>query len=96
MNVAPTAGPPSPLYDAVPVPAVRLMVPLVTSRTQLRPLSPMNTRLPLAASPVGWRSDTDVGLPENEHAVFAPPPAKRLMAPADVTLRMQLLALSAM
>src|SRR5689334_4895088 len=96
LTVATRSYPPSPEYDAVPVPRMVETLPPATLRTQFAVVSAMNT-FPdeSTARPPGWFSDTAVADPLRLHAVDAPPPATDATV-VPLTSRTQLALVSAM
>ena len=75
------AGPPSPLYEAIPLPAMVLMMPLAeTKRTRLFDESAMKKPPPGAtATPEGAKMDASVAGPPSPLKASLPSPAMVVM-----------------
>src|SRR6266705_3023330 len=97
-NDAEVAGPPSPLNPSLPLPAIVVIVPAVsTLRIRRFPASAMYT-LPAGstATPLGSYNEAEVAGPPSPSNPCLPLPAMVLMIPAVLTLRIRLLPSSAM
>src|SRR5881296_1293217 len=98
LNSAEVAGPPSPLNPSLPLPAIVVMIPAVsTLRIRRFPASAMYT-LPAGstATPLGSYNEAEVAGPPSPLNPCLPLPAMVLMIPAVLTLRIRLLPSSAM
>src|SRR5437764_638988 len=92
LNSAEVAGPPSPLNPSLPLPAIVVMVPAVsTLRIRRFPASAMYT-LPAGstATPLGSYNEAEVAGPPSPLNPCLPLPAMVLMIPAVLTLRIRL------
>ena len=98
LNSAFTASEPSPAYPPMPLPATVEIVPPLTGTLRTRlPLNSVIYRLPAASrvKPNGAFNAALAAGPPSPEDPAVPLPAKVEIAPADVTLRTRLLALSA-
>src|SRR5438105_13617107 len=101
LRLAAIAGPPSPAYAAVPLPATVVMIPGVpvgtpggraaTLRIRWFPVSAMyRLPAPSAAAPCGNESCAVVAGPPSPLYAAPPAPAKKVTVPAGVSLRIRL------